>query len=255
MTAIFTKQIIGFVDLLGFSSALESSDDGKMNGILQLQTRMRSAVGDHFYEETQIALGQTRIRAKPAISAFSDNFLVSMPAEIDGRWSSLICFGPVGHQLTWVAQEALILGLPIRGGIALGDLYHQQGIAFGRGLVRAASIEEREAFYPRIVLDKILVAQYPEWQRDCFEDEDGSICFDYLKHMMIFGHQPHDDSQENYRRHTEWPDALIKICENHIKALPANSSARAFQNWNWLRKDMDRAADLAREVIKNFEPR
>ena len=46
------------------------------------------------------------------------------------------------------------LRLARRGGVAIGDIYHDDEAVFGPGLVRAYDIESNVAKFPRIVVDQ-----------------------------------------------------------------------------------------------------
>lgn len=43
-------------------------------------------------------------------------------------------------------------GFPMRGGISLGEIHHQQDLAFGPAFINAYDLESRSAIYPRIVI-------------------------------------------------------------------------------------------------------
>ena len=53
--------------------------------------------------------------------------------------------------------DLLRAGFLIRGSVVLGPLHHCDNVVFGPALLQAVDIEEREAFYPRIlVTDAVL---------------------------------------------------------------------------------------------------
>ena len=50
-------------------------------------------------------------------------------------------------------RSCVDLRLARRGGVAIGDIYHDDEAVFGPGLVRAYDIESNVAKFPRIVVD------------------------------------------------------------------------------------------------------
>ena len=60
--------------------------------------------------------------------------------------------------LSWASDYLLREKFLLRGGVTIGDLFHQQGIIFGPALVEAVKIEETDAMYPRFICSDKLVA-------------------------------------------------------------------------------------------------
>jgi hypothetical protein len=56
-----------------------------------------------------------------------------------------------------VAERALRIGLLIRGGLALGQFYHRDGVVFGEALVEACALKSKIANTPRILVSNHIV--------------------------------------------------------------------------------------------------
>ena len=86
------------------------------------------------------------------MSTFSDNIVISTAVK-DGN---------IPYFLRAIAIMQLMtssLGFLLRGGIAIGDIYHDDEVVFGPALVRAYELKSQIAVYPRIVLDKEVLDQ------------------------------------------------------------------------------------------------
>ena len=87
---------------------------------------------------------------------FSDNFLLCMEAyDSSIEQSRLLAF----LQIIADIQRGFVndYGLFVRGGICKGQLSFNENYVFGEGLIKAVEIEEKEAQYPRIVINSDLI--------------------------------------------------------------------------------------------------
>lgn len=75
--------------------------------------------------------------------AFSDHFVFSLPESFGSRIYSIAAK---------LLVDLLRLGFLTRGAVVLGSLYHVDNIIFGPALLDAVAMEERQAFYPRILV-------------------------------------------------------------------------------------------------------
>ena len=73
------------------------------------------------------------------------------------------------------------LGLLFRGGICYGKYYHENGITFGPGVVKAYELEKK-AIYSRIVIDKDI-----QFEDDIFYyiDIDGVTCINPYSMILL----------------------------------------------------------------------
>jgi len=68
----------------------------------------------------------------------------------------------IGH----LCQYLLMQGLPCRGAICAGPLYHNGSYVVGPALVRAHEMEKSKAIYPRVILDEHVLEH---WSQDVKE--------------------------------------------------------------------------------------
>lgn len=124
----YEQRAVLFLDVLGFKRLIKENRQAVIHDVLEITSRKY----DTNYQ----------------ISAFSDNLAVSMKFNSGYELFNLIEFA---SYLTWLLLHK---GVLCRGGIAVGDLYHRDGVIYGPALVRAYQLESQVAIYPRIVLDK-----------------------------------------------------------------------------------------------------
>ena len=92
---------------------------------------------------------------RPEVSTFSDNIVISYPlASMTKELSphSVPIFVLSQTLLSILASQALRLGFLLRGGAAIGRLYHDSGVIFGDALVEAYRLESQIAIYRRVIL-------------------------------------------------------------------------------------------------------
>jgi hypothetical protein len=81
------------------------------------------------------------------ISTFSDNIVISTAAN-----KEIVPY--LLRALAMIQLSTVSRGFLLRGGVAIGDIYHDEEAVFGPALVRAYDLERTVAKVPRIVIDQ-----------------------------------------------------------------------------------------------------
>ena len=76
---------------------------------------------------------------------FSYSMIMSTTLECGGFYYLL-------KQISFLMEMFTNCGFIARGGIAIGDLYHKDGIVFGPVLIETINIEQNIAIYPRVMM-------------------------------------------------------------------------------------------------------
>jgi hypothetical protein len=99
--------------------------------------------------------GSYRISVRPEISTFSDHVVVSWRTSgeliVDSLWTDIVLKDAL-RVLSAVAERALRIGLLVRGGMSVGQLFHGDDVVFGEAMVTAYELECSVAKYPRVVV-------------------------------------------------------------------------------------------------------
>ena len=129
----YQTKFVAFIDVLGFKElvAQSASDDGTF---IQIMNSIYHPEHSH---------GMIHVE----ISNFSDSFVFSC-------CSNLMYFEVLISLVNKLYLKMLELGTLARGGISVGSMYHDDGMAFGPAFLDAYHLENTVARYPRIVLGK-----------------------------------------------------------------------------------------------------
>lgn len=221
-TAYYEKRIVAFIDILGFKSLIEETQQPectleKLDNIKSAFDLIHQMLAEH-YENDQIE--------QVKYSTFSDCIVFSFPArQTNSLFLALLPLIWLQAELVW--KHDILL----RGVMTIGDIYHEDKVVFGPALVEAYELETKKAFYPRIILDPKIQTEYELWlddvkkrgnvdqiheleneQRYTFKpeglltrDDDGFYYVDYLD--KILGEM---DAPENYQDFIGHVDKLIQ---------------------------------------------
>jgi hypothetical protein len=147
---MYEDRLVAFLDIIGWSTACGSVDSDELARV-EKAARLLSEISNDYSELAHASLDAwaqkhpgSRInpmRRHVRKSVFSDNYVVSMPADFGLR---------IAVDVAHTAVQLQKLGFLSRGGIAMGSMYHSDGVAFGPALVDAVALE-KEAHLPRVL--------------------------------------------------------------------------------------------------------
>jgi hypothetical protein len=173
----YETRAVAFIDILGWGKAVDDSITSPelrrklLNAAWFIGTRSKEDAEDDtpdypsFDQATQ----------------FSDTVVISHP------YSGYLDLMRLVRQITSYQQTMLSLGFPLRGGIAVGPLYHAASHVFGPALNEAYYMESKLALHPRVIIARSLVPQIemaakslPSHWPFVVKDDDGFYSTDYL---------------------------------------------------------------------------
>jgi hypothetical protein len=170
----YQDRMTAFVDILGFSDLIAHSRESRSafdTVFLSLREVLRTrppwddpGLRDQLFEtgrKEAARLGRQLSREEhdkilnhlsscDRAFAFSDNVVRSSPA----NWAGAVS---VTFSMVTLALRLLAQGVFVRGGVALGQLCHDDSMVFGPALIEAYRIQQELARYPRIVLSPDVV--------------------------------------------------------------------------------------------------
>jgi hypothetical protein len=183
----YRRCLCSFIDVLGFrdlvlASCLDQDAKLKLHTILkQFQRNLhhKGVPGDRENKEPPLI-----------VRAFSDSIVRIVPLDnADEPLSDFDLESEIVHELIDLcgAQfDLLSLGILVRGGFAIGDIYWDDHQIFGPALIEAYDLESKTAVYPRIVLSNVVSSHIREGKVGFMsasyrrEDFDGTWFADYL---------------------------------------------------------------------------
>ena len=213
------ESVVAFVDILGYQALIRGAHQ---NGSAQLLlTRLHEALTaasrhlTNLDEDENPLLPPELLPRKDLykIRTFTDNIVIGYPISDDAEME----LGAIFSQLAFFQLEMVNRGFFIRGAIAIGDLYIDDMIVFGQGLLDAYDGESKDARDPRIVLSSSAqeaVLQHVNYYhtpshspqaRDLYRDADGQFFLNYLESTLIGEeeHGPYFDILANHKSAVE----------------------------------------------------
>lgn len=185
------NSVVVFCDILGFSDEMRKAYNEERADDLLI--KLRSALTESYellnYEPTT-SIGFPKAYAT---KTFTDNIVIGFPIIRDGESEMGDAFFHLGSMQLKMVQS----GFFIRGGIAIGELYIDNDIVFGNGLIDAYKAESQLARDPRIILAESAIeylgmhlsyyaeVEYSPQYRDLLKDIDGQIFLNYLETILI----------------------------------------------------------------------
>ena len=134
---------ICYFDILGYRAFFESNPEEHKKFLFEILL----AIGDI---EAEIRRKQSKVKIE--IRTYSDNFLLFFKKENFAKDTALriLC------QVIQKVQVKLLMNFKIliRGGITIGEFFADNQIVFGQGLIDAVNLEEKDAKFPRVVVNQ-----------------------------------------------------------------------------------------------------
>jgi hypothetical protein len=251
IVAQYRTAIVSFIDILGFRDIIAKRTSAEIQSILKRLITTAQPFSN---------IAEDKI----VYVNFSDNlvrvsWLPDDPTYEDVIDSLYVEISDLGGAQALLTQR----GVFIRGGISVGEIFLQDGLTFGPGLVRAYETESRLAQAPRIVIDpesisrfsidtQIVDVDFDEGLPAEFEcrgylarDTDRSVFIDYLRGVIGEGDDPTGT-------------ASIKLFENHRDQI-VNAFSQiprdAWLKYFWLRDYHNRSVDLLSDAILHHNGR
>lgn len=224
------RYIVAFIDLLGASEAIRNNDSdtnlNTVNHLLSMAINICNKENRNSYGEYQI-------------KAFSDNIVVAHALSN----LSPIQEKSIVHELLYIVSTfqfySFQVGILVRGGITIGDLFVDARFVWGKALLRAYQLESKIALYPRIVVDNDIydLMKY---------NENGELC-----HCHIIK----DSDNINYLDYCSFIDdksliEYIKACQKTIDQIKKllQSDEKALQKLAWQENYLTRCLEQRKLV-------
>jgi hypothetical protein len=180
------KSWVAYLDILGFLDEIrESSKDGTQAALLnRLMVALTEAKEFLNADNEKLAqFGWTH--ASYRIKFFTDNIVLGFPVSDDGESE----FGQLVY-ITGLYQFTLIKhGFFTRGGISFGELYMDDDVVFGDGVLEAYEAESKLARDPRVVFAKsgrdLMLSHLAYYARVRETPHNHSILFDSDSQLFI----------------------------------------------------------------------
>ena len=153
-------RLVAWIDILGFGEELENANTPELlQAAYQKVLRVQDCFGFPGASDDAREQRETNKLYGRTVTAVSDALLVT--ARLSGAASSIM--SPYDQLLSFIgelisAQAACALkGIFLRGGVCVGQFYHEKDILLSPALVHAHRLESKVAVHPVIIIEKDLV--------------------------------------------------------------------------------------------------
>jgi hypothetical protein len=220
-----------YLDILGFVASIRRAAESRKQEehLKQLRSALTEARED--LREGIENPSWSRDRSLPApyaIKVFTDNIVLGFPIHSDGESE----FGSMIARVGQYQYTLLKHGFFVRGGVAYGDLYMDDDVVYGKGLLDAYDAESTLARDPRIVLGPSAMAQvhtHLAWYDEVataphnehlLVDSDSQMFVNYLA-IPIDGLEPSDPLPSEYHDDlAKHRDLIVSRLQEFTKAPP-----------------------------------
>jgi hypothetical protein len=233
------EHLVAFADLLGFGSIIKSADEARQEQVLRLLKSLSVATGNFEAGTEQLDAGREQHWIRPAISAFSDNMVFSFPAISSKDFGAGAIALYLANSIGRIFSQAIGFGCLVRGGVALGPLYHEDGMVFGAALVEAYELESRFARRPRVIISEG-AARWLGQNPYLFGDEDGFCCLDYLKAARDEVWRSAQGLPSTAEATRKWIASVRAYSQSQIELLSEAGNVAGLQNWRWFAARFER---------------
>lgn len=169
----FENHIIAYIDFLGMKQKMKKTSSYESLQILKFLMQGTQVTANYISNINAIEEFNIKI--------FSDNIVIAQKINEEKLCEQIVS---TINLVAAIQFHALLqFDFWLRGGITIGELYIDDSVVWGLGLIEAYSIENNLANYPRVVISKKIFDAYEECDKKSFnlcalvkEDFDG-LCF------------------------------------------------------------------------------
>lgn len=228
----YEERVIAFLDILGFKEIVRDNGLDEIKSLFQVIFdsedarsifRLSDEKSDDEKENYNTVLEQIEIRV------ISDSVIISVPN--NSIWSLAV----IVDVCYYLQCQLLSFENPVylRGAIDIGEIYFDERLVFGKGLISSYLAQEHYAIYPRIIFtEKVKEDQllsFGEENSKVLKDEDSYFFIDYVRHYIAATSS--DDLKTNNK--------YLKFKKSIADNLYHYSDPRVREKYLWLKKQLD----------------
>ena len=166
---------IAYIDFLGMKNMMNS--DNSLDFLKILHQLYDNTISGINAIKKELFINDIKIKI------FSDNIIFAIKIPKNNKNSFWFSLNNFINLMSIFQMEALMCGFTLRGGITKGELFFNDIYTYGPAIIRAYDLESKNAIYPRIVIDPLLIEDYKSLniERMCIlKDFDDLFYIDYL---------------------------------------------------------------------------
>lgn len=242
---VYSTRIVAFIDILGFAkSHIEKTKKDKLYAkyLLDILKKIKQEKSE---AEWLIEGGRDNNREKE-VTVFSDSIVISYSLDYGNIYWIL-------SDLIYFQKKMISEGIVVRGGVSIGELYHQDDIVFGPAMIDAYCLESKEAIYPRIIFTKETfnksikesleenseLGEESMYSLELIKKDEESDSIYYLDFLLK------DDGGYDYQAKLKYEKDYSIFIENVRRVIENGSKEkepRTIEKYTWLKKYFNNVA-------------
>jgi len=241
---VFETRAVAFLDILGFKVLTKEAETNRDR--LSDLSELRTILDSHVKFDNKLLSSSVPNEMKPRYIFISDSIIMSVPLQHD-IYDGLVV---IVIKATQIANKLLEIGYLLRGGIAVGPVWHDNSNIFGTGYIDAVNAE-KEANHPRIILTENAVQHWNNSTHFGISLPQTSLCIKYHDAMIVdtlcqeYVSNEHiwsslEDIFTKYRNH---------IINNLQKKIPGSPERG---KWEWIAAFFNRAVSQYKINVQPF---
>lgn len=224
----YQKCVVAFMDILGFRSLVYDSKKSELLG----------TIFDTVSQLNRFDGSPLRALDGMQFSVMSDSIVISLPYRRGSAFSHVLM---VVYSLMHLCMANDIY---LRGGIAIGKVYHQGNMAFGPAIVEAYLQESQSAVYPRCVMTKETLEEGLKTSSSIFgramDEQRVRLCKDGVYAVDFFGRYL-DTNRSSLQTAQDVHSLLRPLSAQIDRQLQQAPNDRVREKYEWLLGDLQRA--------------
>lgn len=238
----YEERVLAYIDILGFADAVGKTV-GKNNG-KEIENRCEIEKIDNLLDEEHFQIKnleyltgeKQKIKGK-VTSQFSDSIVISY-SNVEDIYLILL-------NVYLLCVMALEKGFLYRGAVVYGKVIHTDNKLFGPAFIKACEMEQKQAIFPRIIIDDDVLEIAKRKYSECADpdsgynnllkliprDFDGNRYINYIDKLYTGVGVGFNDEQE----HRTWLCEIIKKLEEKI-----NTDAGIKSKYLWLKEKYEK---------------
>lgn len=216
---ILKPSLVVFVDIQGYADLVrEAENSGRSQELLiRLHHTLKEAtrnlnLENQTHREFNALSNDLPKKDLYKLRTFTDNIVIGYPLHPfegweHGEWE----LNSVIYALSFFQTEMTNAGFFVRGAISIGDLYVDETVVYGQGLIEAHTGENQLARDPRIVFTKSArevvlqqITRYGEhtpFVSRIYRDSDGQLFLNYLDYRILIAENDIGPDYEALQKH------------------------------------------------------
>lgn len=238
--SVYEERFIAFIDILGFREHIRRSETNPQHARAIHQALKYISNLKKENDEGTLSLKELGTE----VSVFSDSIVISYPTKIAGAFFYLIL------DIVYLQLDMMAKGILVRGGITVGELFHEDNTVFGPAMVEAYEIESKKAIYPRVIVEEKAIRKAMEnpLNPPLLElDHIDSVLKTDEDHQMFINFLIQYQEVNNDEVYFELLEKVRSVIDEQLESI---TDPKVLLKYNWLKRYYNKTVESFPRLIE-----